>query len=127
MKEYDVIIVGGGVSGTALLYTLSKFTSVKRIALLEKHLSLGSVNSAATQNSQTLHFGDIETNYTLEKSIKVKKSSDMLKIIWILQRKNTMTCSQFITKWLLLWVEVKLKNCLKDILNLKKHFQNLKN
>jgi malate dehydrogenase (quinone) len=79
MKHYDVVIVGGGVSGTALLYVLSNFTSVKSVALIEKHSRLGAVNSKATQNSQTLHFGDIETNYTLEKSSKVKKSSDMLK------------------------------------------------
>ncbi len=79
MKHYDVIIVGGGVSGTALLYVLSRFTSIKRIALIEKHKELGLVNSKSSQNSQTLHFGDIETNYTLVKSEKVKKSSDMLK------------------------------------------------
>jgi malate dehydrogenase (quinone) len=79
VKSFDIIIVGGGVSGTALLYVLSRFSSIKNIALLEKHASLGSVNSKATQNSQTLHFGDIETNYTLEKSVKVKKYADILK------------------------------------------------
>ena len=37
------------------------------------------VNTASTMNSQTLHFGDIETNYTFEKAKKVKRSADMVK------------------------------------------------
>ena len=76
--KYDVMIVGGGVSGTALLYTLSRYTDVKNIALIEKYSDLGLVNTAAAMNSQTLHFGDIETNYTLEKAKKVKHSADMV-------------------------------------------------
>ncbi len=79
MKRYDVVIVGGGVSGTAILYTLSQFTSIKNIALIEKYNSFGAVNSKSSNNSQTLHFGDIETNYTLEKSRKVKRSTEILK------------------------------------------------
>jgi malate dehydrogenase (quinone) len=76
--KYDVIIVGGGVSGTALLYTLCKYTDVKNIGLIEKYSDFGMVNSAPTMNSQTLHFGDIETNYTIEKAKKVKRSADMV-------------------------------------------------
>jgi malate dehydrogenase (quinone) len=76
--KHDIIIVGGGVSGTALLYTLSKYTDVKNIGLLEKYEDLGLVNSASAMNSQTLHFGDIETNYTIEKAKKVKRSADMV-------------------------------------------------
>ena len=30
-------------------------------------------------NSQTLHFGDIETNYTYDKATKVKRTADMMK------------------------------------------------
>lgn len=76
--KYDVIIVGGGVSGTALLYTLTKYTDVKNIGLIEKYSDFGLVNTAATMNSQTLHFGDIETNYTIDKARKVKRSADMV-------------------------------------------------
>lgn len=77
--KHEILIVGGGVSGTALLYSLCKYTNVKDIGLIEKYDNFGLVNSAATMNSQTLHFGDIETNYTLEKARKVKKSADMVK------------------------------------------------
>lgn len=76
--KHDVIIIGGGVSGTALLYTLTKYTDVKRIGLIEKYSDFGLVNTASTMNSQTLHFGDIETNYTLEKAKMVKRSADMV-------------------------------------------------
>ena len=77
--KHDVIIIGGGVSGTALLYTLSKYTNLKNIGLIEKYSDFGLVNSSPRMNSQTLHFGDIETNYTLEKAKKVKRYADMVK------------------------------------------------
>jgi len=76
--KHDVIIIGGGVSGTALLYSLCKYTNVKNIGLIEKYSDFGLVNSSPRMNSQTLHFGDIETNYTLEKAKKVKRSADMV-------------------------------------------------
>ena len=44
--KHDVIIIGGGVSGTALLYTLSKYTNVKNIGLIEKYSDYGLVNSS---------------------------------------------------------------------------------
>jgi len=76
--KHDVIIIGGGVSGTALLYTLCKYTNLKSIGLIEKYSDFGLVNSSPRMNSQTLHFGDIETNYTFEKAKKVKRSADMV-------------------------------------------------
>ena len=76
---YDVVIVGGGVCGTALLYVLSQYTNVGRVALLEKNEGVALVNSKQTSNSQTLHFGDIETNYSLEKATKVNRAASMVK------------------------------------------------
>ena len=76
--NYDVLIVGGGVVGTALLYTLSKYTDIKKIGLIEKYSDFGLVNSASYNNSQTLHFGDIETNYSIEKARSVKRMADMV-------------------------------------------------
>src|SRR5512137_376497 len=77
-SSYDVLIVGGGVTGTALLYTLSNYTDIKNIGLIEKYSDFGLVNSASYNNSQTLHFGDIETNYSLEKARSVKRMADMV-------------------------------------------------
>jgi len=75
---FDVVIVGGGISGTSLLYTLARYSDIKKIALFEKCDEIASLNSNAKSNSQTLHAGDIETNYSLKKALKVKKSADML-------------------------------------------------
>jgi len=75
---YDVLIIGGGVSGTALLYQLAAFTDLQRIALLEKYDAVAAVNSNGRNNSQTLHCGDIETNYTLEKALQVQRTAAML-------------------------------------------------
>ncbi len=76
---FNVTIVGGGISGTSLLYVLAKYTDIGSIALFEKYGEIASVNSNAKSNSQTLHCGDIETNYTIEKAAKVKKTASMLK------------------------------------------------
>jgi malate dehydrogenase (quinone) len=75
---YDVVVIGGGVAGAALLYALAAFTDLKRVALIEKYSQVASVNSSATNNSQTIHCGDIETNYSLEKALKVRRSAQML-------------------------------------------------
>jgi malate dehydrogenase (quinone) len=77
-KAYELVIVGGGISGASLLYTVAEFTDIDRIALIEKEDEIAAVNSHHTNNSQTLHFGDIETNYTLEKAEKVKEGAEMV-------------------------------------------------
>lgn len=78
-NTYEVVIIGGGVCGTALLYTLTNYTNVKSIALIEKEADVALVNSFTTSNSQTLHFGDIETNYTLDKARKVNAGASLVK------------------------------------------------
>ena len=77
-RQHDVIIIGGGISGCALLYLLARYTDLKNIALVEKYSSIASLNSHGRNNSQTLHCGDIETNYTLEKAMKVKAAASMV-------------------------------------------------
>ena len=74
----DVLIVGGGVCGTALLFELARYTDLGRVALVERYDQLAQVNSKATNNSQTIHCGDIETNYTLEKAVRVKRTAEMI-------------------------------------------------
>ncbi|OII77126.1 malate:quinone oxidoreductase family protein [Cryptosporidium andersoni] len=76
---HDVIIIGGGVTGTALFYTLSRFTNLKRICLIERHGDVSQVASNGRSNSQTIHCGDIETNYNLEKARKVLRQANMLR------------------------------------------------
>lgn len=78
IAKYNVVIVGGGVTGTALLFVLSRYTNVGKIALIEKYEDVAEVNSHHKNNSQTLHFGDIETNYTLEKAGRVKEAAEIL-------------------------------------------------
>ena len=75
---YDIAIIGAGASGSALLYTLSKYTTLKKIALVEKYDKPAQVNSKATNNSQTLHVGDIETNYSVDKVRQVYPAAMMV-------------------------------------------------
>jgi len=78
VPETDVLIVGGGVCGTALLFVLARYSDLGHLTLVERYEQLAQVNSKATNNSQTIHCGDIETNYTLEKAISVKRTADMI-------------------------------------------------
>lgn len=77
-QVYDVVIVGGGVAGTALLYGLARYTDLSRIALVEKYPDIAAVNSKGTHNSQTIHCGDIETNYSLDKALSVQRRARMV-------------------------------------------------
>ena len=75
---YDVLIVGGGVSSTALLYELARYTDLKSVGLVEKYDHVAIVNSHGRNNSQTIHCGDIETNYTVEKARVTKRTAGMV-------------------------------------------------
>jgi malate dehydrogenase (quinone) len=74
----QVAIVGGGISGTALLFMLARYTNIESVTLFEKYDKPATLNSSAKANSQTLHIGDIETNYDLKKAKKVSASSSMV-------------------------------------------------
>ncbi len=84
-EQYDLLIVGAGVSGSALLYLCTKYTDIKRIAVIEKYAAPARVNSLSSNNSQTLHCGDIETNYTLDKALKVQRAAGMLRNYAVVQ------------------------------------------
>lgn len=77
-RHYDLIIIGGGVTGTALLHMVGRYTDIGRVALLEKYDRPARVNSHGRNNSQTLHCGDIETNYSLDKAQKVQRAARMI-------------------------------------------------
>jgi len=76
--KYDCLIVGGGVTGTALLYTLSKFTDMKRLCLVEELDRAAQGNSNAHHNSQTIHSGDIASNYPPSRAPEIKRAADMV-------------------------------------------------
>jgi malate dehydrogenase (quinone) len=76
--DTDVLIIGGGVCGTALLFELARYTDLGHLTLVERYDQLAQVNSRATNNSQTIHCGDIETNYSLEKALSVKRIAEMI-------------------------------------------------
>lgn len=77
-KNFEVVIVGAGISGTALAYELSRYTDISSIAIIEKYEDVATLNSSATSNSQTIHVGDIETNYTIEKAAVTKRTAKMV-------------------------------------------------
>ncbi len=86
-KHYEVIIVGGGVTGTALLYILSLYTDITDIALIEKNATVGQVNSHPLNNAQTSHDGGTETNYSLKHALEVQKAAFLLRAY--VEQRNT--------------------------------------
>jgi len=77
-QVFDLLIVGGGVTGSALLYLTARYTDIAHVGMLEKYAAPARVNSLHSNNSQTLHCGDIETNYSLEKALKVQRAARMV-------------------------------------------------
>ena len=77
-KNFEVLIIGAGISGAALAYELARFTDIKSIGIIEKYDNVATLNSSGTSNSQTIHVGDIETNYTLAKAAITKRTAKMV-------------------------------------------------
>ncbi|MGI0117143.1 FAD-dependent oxidoreductase [Zooshikella sp. RANM57] len=126
VHTHDVLIVGGGVSGTALLYQLAAFTNIKSICLVEKYYDLAQVSSKGSNNSQTIHCGDIETNYSLEKALVVKRAADMLKTYALQLPKDE--CEQIMFKYpkMVLGVGAKESQFLRERFEVfKHHFPNM--
>lgn len=73
-----VVIIGGGITGASYAQVLAHYTNIKSIVVLEAGPELGGINTHSHNNSQTLHTGDIETNYSEEKAANVKRATDLL-------------------------------------------------
>ena len=89
-KKIQVAILGGGITGSSIFHILSKYTNINSIALIEKAGKLGEINSKENNNSQTLHFGDIEANYSTEKASSSKEASQM--VVRYLERLDKKDC-----------------------------------
>lgn len=77
-NSYDVAIIGAGISGSALFYVLTQYTDIKKVALLEKYAQPATLSSSGNNNSQTIHAGDIETNYTFDKAKKISRAAKLI-------------------------------------------------
>ena len=76
--SYDVAIIGGGLTGPAAVFVLSWYTNVRRMLMIERQPSVALVNSNPVNNSQTLHTGDIESNYGLKAALKVRGGANLV-------------------------------------------------
>ncbi|MBI5202638.1 MAG: FAD-dependent oxidoreductase [Elusimicrobia bacterium] len=120
---YDVAIIGAGVTGTALLHVLTKYTDVGSVAVLERYREVAQVNSKSTANSQTLHFGDIETNYSAEKARKVSVASR--RVVKYLEKANRKGIHQIHSKMVLGVGQAEVDLLRKRHLDLKPIFPEL--
>ncbi|MBI4095409.1 MAG: FAD-dependent oxidoreductase [DPANN group archaeon] len=77
MEKYELVIVGGGVTGTAELDLAARFTGIKSMALLESRLNPGEENSAVWMNANTLHRG-WETQHAYSQVSMDSHSADMI-------------------------------------------------
>lgn len=125
MKEYKVAIIGVGVSGSSLLWGLNKFSSIKPddICIIEKYNEFSKVNSNRVNNSQTLHFGDIETNSSVEKSVKQRKSGTFVKNF--VRSRGSGAVYQDMSKMVIGVGTKEMKVLEERYLRLKPHFPNL--
>ena len=73
-----VVIIGGGITSASYAQVLAHYTNIESIVVLEAGSELGGINTHSHNNSQTLHTGDIETNYSEEKAADVKRATDLL-------------------------------------------------
>ncbi len=77
-RIYDVVVIGGGVVGSAVYFRAAVSSNIKNALLLEKYHAVAQVNSNVLANAETLHRGDKETNFDLPKALKMKKLSGQL-------------------------------------------------
>ena len=78
IRGYDLVVIGGGVSGTPVPFLALKYSNIQGVALIEHYAKVGQVNSARENNAETLHAGEMETNFPLEKALSVRESKRIL-------------------------------------------------
>jgi malate dehydrogenase (quinone) len=60
------------------MYALSRYSDFKEVLLIEKEKDVALLNSNSNNNSQTLHSGEIETNYSIEKTKETKENAKLV-------------------------------------------------
>lgn len=75
---HDIVIVGGGIMGSALAYTHIAFTSAENVLLIEKNSDLAMVNSHPLSNAESLHRGPTEPNMTLPFALVMKRDTGFM-------------------------------------------------
>lgn len=70
-ETLDLLIVGGGVVGTAVYFRASLSPAIRSAGLIEKYHKVAQVNSNVLANAETAHRGDKETNFPLSKALKM--------------------------------------------------------
>ncbi|MDO8463564.1 MAG: FAD-dependent oxidoreductase [bacterium] len=75
---YDLAVIGAGDTGTASIYVASRYTSMQRIALIEREQDIATGASSPQTNSQTLHFGDIESNFDRATTERVRDAAELV-------------------------------------------------
>ncbi|CUV07584.1 unnamed protein product [Cryptosporidium hominis] len=73
----DVLVIGGGVMGSALVYLLSKHTNIKNIALLSENKE--AENNLIYHLNGTINSGETDSNMDLQHSLRLLKYSNMLR------------------------------------------------
>ncbi len=122
-KRYEVAIVGGGVTGTALAYALSRFSNVRDIILLEKYEQVATVNSHPLNNAQTSHDGSTETNYDLDHALKVRESATALRRY--VDSKNDIKLSRKVRRMVIAITDKEIQALKKRYTEFKPHYPDL--
>ena len=122
-NHYKVAIIGGGVTGTALAYILSRFTNVEDIILIEKNRWVAEINSHPLNNAQTSHDGSTETNYPLDHALEVQKSATALRRY--VDSKGDETLSRKVRRMVLAVTASEVEKLKKRYAEFKPHYPDL--
>src|SRR3989344_2996784 len=118
-KNYDVVIIGAGVSGGGTAFALSAYSSIKNIVVIEKYPKPGQVNSHPLNNAQTRHNGSMETNYDIEHASYVHEAATMLTNY--VDGKQNSSLSQKIQHMVMGVGEKEIKKLYPDVKFVEKH------
>ncbi|KAH8583101.1 malate:quinone oxidoreductase [Cryptosporidium sp. chipmunk genotype I] len=76
-RAVDVLVMGGGVMGSALVYLLAKHTGIKKITLLSENKEVE--HNLIYHLDKTIHSGETDSNMDLHHSLRLLKYSNMLR------------------------------------------------